>query len=414
MKKRIFCVLVMFCMVFAMMPASVYAGEEGRPCTEGQHEFVYRSQGNGTHVEECVKCQYSPGLREACSGQDGRDFNNRPTCSKCGEKYGYKLNSAFTFKTDGYSAGAAVKDYTVSCSDKKTKEQLVWAGDSYDQGFFISTKVDTVADIYATKIDASGNAVFKEYTDYYLIIRLVPGEYRTIENTQAEDVRLDGGYYSKNILKIDNDYYAIFELPQLISCSIPIKKTVVLGKDGGVEPGKTTFTFKAVSVINYSGDDYCDEVYTGTIETNGAGTYTGEIIVRGSENDFRSRAGAGFTVWEEKGDSADWTYSDEIYFMGPYLNKDLTVTGWYAAPAVLVNDENKSCIDDEKMDWEGDGSVAEFMNTYTKTTTAPIKTDSDNNVKTGDTYAAVIIPALAVMLIAAAGAVFALRRKKNM
>ena len=100
--------------------------------------------------------------------------------------------------------------------------------------------------------------------------------------------------------------------------------------------------------------------------------------------------------------------------MGPYLNKDLTVTGWYAAPAVLVNDEDKSCIDDEKMDWEGDGSVAEFTNTYTKTTTAPIKTDSDNNVKTGDTYAAVIIPALAVMLIAAAGAVFALRRKKNM
>ena len=99
MKKRIFCVLVMLCMVLAMMPASVYAGEDGRPCTEGQHEFAYRSQGNGTHVEECVKCQYSPGLREACSGQDGRDFNNRPTCSKCGEKYGYKLNSAFIFKT---------------------------------------------------------------------------------------------------------------------------------------------------------------------------------------------------------------------------------------------------------------------------------------------------------------------------
>ena len=392
MKKRIFCVLVMLCMVLAMMPAGAYAGEEGRPCTEGQHEFAYRSQGNGTHVEECVKCQYSPGLREACSGQDGRDFNNRPTCSKCGEKYGYKLNSAFTFKTDGYSAGAAVKDYTVSCSDKKTKEQLVWAGDSYDQGFFISTKVDTVADIYATKIDASGNAVFKEYTDYYLIIRLVPGEYRTIENTQAEDVRLDGGYYSKNILKIDNDYYAIFELPQLISCSIPIKKTVVLGEDGGVEPGKTTFTFKAVSVINYSGDDYCDEVYTGTIETNGAGTYTGEIIVRGSENDFRSRTAAGFTVWEEKGDSADWTYSDEIYFMGPYLNDDFTVTDWYATPAVLVNDEDKSCIDDEKMDWEGDGTVAEFTNTYTKVQDPVIEEevedieeeDDSDVVETGD------------------------------
>jgi hypothetical protein len=412
MKKRIFCVLVMLCMVLAMMPASVYAGEEGDRCSDG-HEFAYRSLGNGTHEVVCVKCQYSPGS-EACSGQDGRDFNNRPTCSRCGEKYGYKLNSAFTFKTDGYSAGAAVKDYTVSCSDTSTQEQLVWAGDSYDQGFFISTKVDTVADIYATKIDASGNAVFKEYTDYYLIIPMVLGEYRTLENTRTDEVRLDGGYCSEELLKIDDTYYAIFELPQLISCSIPIKKTVVLGENGGAEPGKTTFTFKAVSVINYSGDDYCDEVYTGTIETNGAGTYTGEIIVRGSENDFRSRAGAGFTVWEEKGDSADWTYSDEIYFMGPYLNDDFTVTGWYATPAVLVNDEDKSCIDDEKMDWEGDGSVAEFTNTYTKTTTAPIKTDSDNNVKTGDTYAAVIIPALAVMLIAAAGAVFALRRKKNM
>ena len=93
---------------------------------------------------------------------------------------------------------------------------------------------------------------------------------------------------------------------------IPFTKTVKQG--GSAAPGQENFELEIVNVGNSNLTNY-GNLYTAAVTTNGAGDYDGKLVISGPADQVRELVCEGFYVREKNTGTANWSYSDEVWFV---------------------------------------------------------------------------------------------------
>lgn len=96
------------------------------------------------------------------------------------------------------------------------------------------------------------------------------------------------------------------------SYELPFTKTVKLG--GNTAPGWETFELEIFNVGNRNLTNY-GNLYTAAVTTNGAGVYESALVISGPADQVRDLVCEGFYVREKKSGAANWSYSDEVWFV---------------------------------------------------------------------------------------------------
>lgn len=177
---------------------------------------------------------------------------------------------------------------------------------------------------------------------------------------------------------------------------IPFTKTVRLG--GSTSPGWQPFALEIFNV-GISLTEYGD-LYTATVNTYGAGTYEGNLVISGPASAVEDLVCEGFFVREVNSGAANWTYSDAVWHVVPETNYD---TGerrftFYPATPVVTDDGNIFYHEDE----ENPANQMTFDNIYTYTASPVIPSGAAITVKKTDGAGAPL-----------AGAVFALENSRG-
>lgn len=94
---------------------------------------------------------------------------------------------------------------------------------------------------------------------------------------------------------------------------IPFTKTVTLG--GNTAPGQATFELEIFDVGVGAMEEHANDLCTATVTTNGAGSKDGMLVISGDANSVEALICEGFYVREKKSDAANWSYSDEVWFV---------------------------------------------------------------------------------------------------
>ena len=89
-------------------------------------------------------------------------------------------------------------------------------------------------------------------------------------------------------------------------------KTVKQG--GSAAPGRETFELEIFDVRNTNLTDYT-KLYTADVTTNGVGDYDGALVISGPARDVSDLICEGFYVREKRSGAANWSYSDEVWFV---------------------------------------------------------------------------------------------------
>lgn len=104
---------------------------------------------------------------------------------------------------------------------------------------------------------------------------------------------------------------------------IPFTKTVALG--GNTAPGKQIFALEIFDNDNLNAQACAHVTYTAEVTTNGAGTYKGEIVITGPEDEVAQYTAEGFYVREKNTGAANWTYSDAVWYVTPNGQNGFTI-----------------------------------------------------------------------------------------
>lgn len=96
------------------------------------------------------------------------------------------------------------------------------------------------------------------------------------------------------------------------SYELPFTKTVKLG--GNAAPGRETFELEIFDVRNSNLTNY-GNLYTAAVTTNGVGDYDGKLVISGPADQVRDLLSEGFCVREKNAGAANWSYSDEVWFV---------------------------------------------------------------------------------------------------
>ena len=96
---------------------------------------------------------------------------------------------------------------------------------------------------------------------------------------------------------------------------IPFTKTVTLG--GNTAPGQATFELEIFDVGVGAMEEHANDLCTATVTTNGAGSKDGILVISGDANSVEALICEGFYVREKKSGVANWSYSDEVWFVKP-------------------------------------------------------------------------------------------------
>ena len=100
---------------------------------------------------------------------------------------------------------------------------------------------------------------------------------------------------------------------------IPFTKTVTLG--GSAAPGRETFELEIFDPGVSSLTDF-DDLYTATVQTNGAGSYNGILTISGPADRVEALTCEGFYVREKDTGVKNWTYSDAVWHVVPKWSLD--------------------------------------------------------------------------------------------
>lgn len=90
-------------------------------------------------------------------------------------------------------------------------------------------------------------------------------------------------------------------------------KTVKLG--GSADPGQENFELEIFNVGVRSMEEHAKELYTAAVTTNGAGDYDGKLVISGPADSVEALVCEGFYVREKNAGAANWSYSDEVWFV---------------------------------------------------------------------------------------------------
>lgn len=187
---------------------------------------------------------------------------------------------------------------------------------------------------YSATSDASGIATFTNVSDgnYILKENLAPAGYTKSETEYNIDV-INGiaifGYETDDAGNVNPVPYETVtfvnkkedqqpEENDPITVYIPITK--VVEQTGFKAPGAETFKFEVYD-FRYQGEV---TVVSDTIETNGVGTYEGDIVIEVETIDVISE---GFLIKETKGTKEGWTYSEAVYDVMPVFDDSGDFTG---------------------------------------------------------------------------------------
>lgn len=127
---------------------------------------------------------------------------------------------------------------------------------------------------------------------------------------------IEDGTMQLNIHDPGNDaYYPKAEFTNTYNGTgyeIPFTKTVKLG--GNAAPGRETFELEIFNVGNSNLTNY-DNLYTAAVTTNGADDYDGKLVISGPADSVEALVCEGFYVREKNAGGANWSYSDEVWFV---------------------------------------------------------------------------------------------------
>lgn len=139
--------------------------------------------------------------------------------------------------------------------------------------------------------------------------------YRVNRNTQ------DGQTYTYSFNRVDGED-AVYNLEKATFTNtytysetryeLPFTKTVKLG--GSAAPGQENFELEIFNVGNSNLTNY-GNLYTAAVTTNGAGDYDGKLVISGPADQVRDLVCEGFYVREKNAGTANWSYSDEVWFV---------------------------------------------------------------------------------------------------
>lgn len=94
---------------------------------------------------------------------------------------------------------------------------------------------------------------------------------------------------------------------------LPFTKTVKLG--GNTAPGQENFELEIFGVgVRYM-EEHAKDLYTAVVTTNGADDYDGALVISGPADQVRDLVCEGFYVREKNAGAANWSYSDEVWFV---------------------------------------------------------------------------------------------------
>lgn len=127
---------------------------------------------------------------------------------------------------------------------------------------------------------------------------------------------IEDGTMQLNIHDPGNDvYYTKAEFTNTYNGTryeLPFTKTVKLG--GSAAPGQENFELEIFNVGNSNLTNY-GNLYTAAVTTNGAGDYDGKLVISGPADQVRDLVCEGFYVREKNAGTANWSYSDEVWFV---------------------------------------------------------------------------------------------------
>ena len=156
---------------------------------------------------------------------------------------------------------------------------------------------------------------------------------------------------------------------------IPFTKTVKLG--GNTAPGRQTFELEIFNPGNSNVENF-DHLYTATVETRGAGSYNGSLIISGPAEEVENLVSEDFYVREKNTGEANWTYSDAVWHVRPDQGNDgLTFQIYSTTPMQSVNGIYY-------VDADTPADRMTFENTYTYTTSTDDSSGATIIVKKAD------------------------------
>ena len=140
---------------------------------------------------------------------------------------------------------------------------------------------------------------------------------------------------------------------------IPFTKVVKLG--GNANADSQAFELEIFNIGNSNTSDYANVKYTAKVETNGAKTYTGEIVITGPKSEVNAFISGGFYVREKNTKADNWTYSNAMWYVQPVgTNNGIAFTVY---PATKQTTDNGDSYEYDRMN---PVTQMTFTNIYTR------------------------------------------------
>ena len=207
---------------------------------------------------------------------------------------------------------------------RKTDEE----GNPLEGAAFVLIPATTTEVAYEVYSDENGKAFFTGIADgsYILKENTAPEGYIKSDMeypiTVKDDQIITGQNADGTPIFYDNQNPYVFvnkTIDNSVEVRIPVTK--VVEQTGFKAPGAETFTFEVFGFGNSNPIKW--SYVSNTVETNGAGTYKEDIIIKTEEESLVYEP---FFIKETKGTKEGWTYSEDVYKVIPvFENNDFAV-----------------------------------------------------------------------------------------
>ncbi len=412
MKKRLICMLLCLVMILPLMQAAVLAAGSNAPSERYYNEnqaFGYDALTKNGTLEGLAYVNVGSARlnRNSASATTGAAVANGVTIGfdegyyldsykiVCGDKY--SCQTAASGRAVGKSdvmSGATAASITLLSDDGITKAAFGHSSRKAPYWLLLKLQQDnTLYDVsynwgeLADDITAAAPAV-QQYKVNAVVTVAAPSEAALAEAAQTGEngyrflgwqLDLDSeihqaedqfGMPRKNVVL--TALWAEIETPTpaYYTINIPIEKTVAL--QGDKEPGKQSFRFE----MKESYADASFEILNDTIQTDGAGTFTGFYSVRVDQDNFANLT-EGFVLTEADDGAENWIYDDTQWGVVPYTDQSGEIQFRFA---------NLSAGEEMWGNEAYDYDCARFTNTYTEhETPTPGNPDQPETPKTPET-----------------------------